>query len=121
MDGTEQDTVAAGSDKSKTISDTMDGGKTWNNSDADSVFWYMMHMDNILAADVGLIDITVWSMVNLRCHKHSTNLTLLSLLIWLSGVSVCLQGGVEWQLAQFSSLLTSHKVLCFALRSLLVS
>ena len=95
MDGTEQDTVATGGDKSKTISDTMDGGKTQNNQDADGVFWYMMLMDNILAADKGLIDITVWSMVNLRCHKHSTNPTLPSLLIWLSGVSVCLRGGVE--------------------------
>ena len=89
MDGTEQDTVAAGGDKSKTISDSMDGGKTQNNSDADGVFRYMMLMDNIFAADMGLIDITVWSMVYWRCHKHSTNPTLPSLLIWLSGVSVC--------------------------------
>ena len=119
--GTEQDTVATGGDKSKTISDSMDGGKTQNNSDADGVFRNMMLMDNILAADMGLIDITVWSMVYRRCHKHSTNPTLPSLLIWLSGVFVSLHGGVEWQLAQFSSLLTSHRVLCFTLWSLLVS
>ena len=32
-----------GGDKSKTISDIMDGGKTQNNSGADGIFWYMMH------------------------------------------------------------------------------